>query len=72
MLVFSSYRESQVSLAVTLWLSVVIDWTFTMGGVHVCTCLITATHVFIHVLNFHGWSQPRNFPNVWYIQARKF
>ena len=35
------YPENQVSLAVMLWLSgVVIDQTFTLGGVDVHACLL--------------------------------
>ena len=44
--------QSQVSLAVTLWLSgVVVNQTFTLGGVDVRACLfIDHCHgVFIHV-----------------------
>ena len=53
----------QISLAVTLWLSgVVVDWTFTPGGVDMHAhlfvyLLITATYAFIRVLNFRSWSQ---------------
>ena len=46
------YRESQVLLAVTLWLSgVVIDQTFTLAGVdvHAAYSLITATYVYSRV-----------------------
>ena len=53
-----------LSLAVMLWLSgVVVDWTFTSGGVDVRAHLLVAhrcVHVFIHVLIFRGWSQSRN------------
>ena len=61
------YRENQVSLVVTLWLSgVVVDRTFTPGGVDVCACLFVdhcCINVFIRVFNFRGWSQPRNYFN---------
>ena len=50
----------EVSLAVTLWLSgVVLDRTFTSGGVDVHACLFVdnrLVNVFIRVLNFHGLS----------------
>ena len=56
-----------MSLVVTLWLSgVVIDWTFTSGGVDIGTHLFIdhcCVHVFIRMLNFHGRSQPRNYFN---------
>ena len=58
------YQKSQVTLAVTLWLSgVVIDQTFTLRGLDVCTRLFVdhrRVNVFIHMLRFYGWSQPRN------------
>ena len=48
-----------VSLSVTLWLSgVVVNRTFTSGGIDVCTRLFVVDHrhvnVFIRVLNFRG------------------
>ena len=47
-----------------LWLSgVVVDRTFTPEGVNAHARLLInhRTYVFIRVLNFRGWSQPRNF-----------
>ena len=35
-------------------------------GVDICACLFVdhcCVQVFIRVLNFHGWSQPRNYFN---------
>ena len=56
------YRESQLSLVVTLWLSgVVVDRAFTSGGgdargrLFIDYCCVT---VFICVSNFCCWSQP--------------
>ena len=49
-----------------LWLSVVVNRMFTSGGVDVHACLSVDhcyVNVFIHVLNFGGWSQPRNYFN---------
>ena len=48
------YQESQVLLAVTLWLSgIVVNRTFTLGGVDVHTCLfVNHHHAFVRVLNF--------------------
>ena len=61
------YQESQLSLVVTLWLSgVVIDRKFTPGSVDVRARLFVDHHcvnVFIRVLNFRSWSQPRNYFN---------
>ena len=50
-----------------LWLSrVVVDRTLTSGGVDVRARLFVdhrCVNVFIRVLNFRGWSQPRNYFN---------
>ena len=52
-------RARYVSLVLMLWLSgVVIDWTFPQEVwmfAHTYSLIIA---VFIHVLNFRGWSQP--------------
>ena len=42
-----------------LWLSgIVVDQMFTSGGVDVHHHCV---NVFIHMLNFHSWSQPQNY-----------
>ena len=59
--------ESQVSLAVTLWLSgVVVDRAFTLGGVDMRARLFIdhcCVYVFICMLNFRSWSEQRNYFN---------
>ena len=51
-------------LAVMLWLSVVVNWIFTSGGVDVCAQSLfvdyRCVNVSVRVLNFRSWSQPRN------------
>ena len=45
---------------------IVIDHTFTSGSVNKCTHLFfdhRPVNVFVHVLDFHGQSQPRNYFN---------
>ena len=62
---FCHYQVSGEPVIVILWLSgVVIDQTFTLGGVDMCTHLFIdhrCINVFIHILNFCGWSQPQNY-----------
>ena len=57
-----SKHVSQVKLTATLWLSgIVVDRTFTLGGVDMCARLFVdrcCVNAFIHVLNFRDWSQP--------------
>ena len=61
------YWESQISLAVMLWLSrVVVNRTFTSGGVNVHARLFgdhRHVNVFICMLNYCGWSQLQNYFN---------
>ena len=67
------YRESQLSLTITLWLSgVVVDWTFTSGGVEMRACLFIdhcCVNVFIQVLNFAVGLNCENYFNseIWLI-----
>ena len=63
----------QVLLVVTLWLSgIVVDQTFTLGGVDVRACLFIVhcrVDVSIRVLNFHGlnceYILTANFSYLW-------
>ena len=52
-----------VTLAVTLWLlGVLINWTFTSGGMDMRACLFVdcrRVNVFICMLNFCSWSEPQ-------------
>ena len=56
------YCKSQVKLTAMLWLSeIVVDRTFTLGGVDMCARLFVGhccVNVFTCVLNFRDWSQP--------------
>ena len=61
-LAFSLLPGIRRTKAVTLWLSgVVVDRTFTSGGVDVRAQSLFVDHrrvnVSIHMLNFRGWSQ---------------
>ena len=52
--------------AVAVSSRLVVDQTFTLGGVDVRTHFIVdhcCVNVFIRVLNFRSWSQPRNYFN---------
>ena len=61
------YRERQLLLVVTLWLSgVVVDWTLTLGSVDIRAHLLVdhhCIHVFICVVNLCVWSRPQNYFN---------
>ena len=69
-LVFSQlprYQERQLSLVVMLWLSgVFVDGKSTSEGVDIRTRLLVdnrCVHVFSHMSNFCGWSEPWNYFN---------
>ena len=49
---------------------VVINWAFTSESVSMHAYLFTRhINVFIRMLNFRGWSPPRNFPDLQYVKA---
>jgi len=48
-------------------LAVVVDRTFTSGSVD-----FRAQAYSLIIANFRGWSQPQNFPNLWYYQKEQY